>query len=282
MTDAQHTDRADDAGLSAEELDRLETKLLEGYADNQRRWPHKANSQWNVDGLSHADALRLIAAARTAALTAPAGGAAAALHAAWEMGLAYGVPGPRSNDVAAQVLRNQQRTKDCTRLFAAPTPPAFGAGGKTREALVILGEAQEAHISVLRDTPVAGGTDFERRASEGEIEARADEVLGEGLVELRREHVDALLAALAQPAAPAAGATEWQPIETAPKNRGVLIAMVNDDVRLIAWGKTSHVPLYGWCLADQGVEDFNLCEPTHWMPLPDPPRAALTAGGAGE
>lgn len=64
--------------------------------------------------------------------------------------------------------------------------------------------------------------------------------------------------------------SEWQPIETAPK-RGRFLAVVGDLVRIVAWGKTSHVTMYGWCLADQGAEDFDLCEPTHWMPLPQPP-----------
>jgi uncharacterized protein DUF551 len=71
----------------------------------------------------------------------------------------------------------------------------------------------------------------------------------------------------------------WLPIESAPvPNRGdhgtMLLGLVDGDVRFIQWGKTSHVPLYGWCLADQGVEDFDLCKPTHWMPLPTPPTAA--------
>ena len=67
----------------------------------------------------------------------------------------------------------------------------------------------------------------------------------------------------------------WQPIGTAPKNGARFIAAVDGcvRVRIVSWGKTSHVPLYGFCLADQGPEEFDLCEPTHWMPLPDPPEA---------
>lgn len=63
---------------------------------------------------------------------------------------------------------------------------------------------------------------------------------------------------------------EWQPIETAPMDTHIL-GVVDGDVRMIRWGKTSHLPIYGFCLADQGVEEFDLCEPTHWMPLPPPP-----------
>jgi hypothetical protein len=62
----------------------------------------------------------------------------------------------------------------------------------------------------------------------------------------------------------------WRPIETAPIDERFL-ASVDGEVRIVQFGKTSHVPIYGWCLADQGAEDFDLCSPTHWMPLPKPP-----------
>ena len=62
---------------------------------------------------------------------------------------------------------------------------------------------------------------------------------------------------------------KWQPIETAPRDRRIL-AVVDGGVRFVKYGKTSHVPLYGFCLADQGAEEFDICQPTHWMPLPGP------------
>lgn len=64
---------------------------------------------------------------------------------------------------------------------------------------------------------------------------------------------------------------EWQTIETAPKDQRIL-AVVDGKTRVVMWGKTSHVPMYGFCLADQGVEDFDLCRPKFWMPLPPPPK----------
>lgn len=65
-------------------------------------------------------------------------------------------------------------------------------------------------------------------------------------------------------------AADWQPIETAPK--GVrLIGVVGGEVRFIMFCKTSHVPIHGWCLVDQGAEDSDLCSPTHWQRLPTPP-----------
>lgn len=66
----------------------------------------------------------------------------------------------------------------------------------------------------------------------------------------------------------------WQPMDTAPQDGTFntrILAVVDGLVRIIAYGKTSHVSMWGWCLADQGPEDFDLCEPTYWMPLPDPP-----------
>jgi hypothetical protein len=63
--------------------------------------------------------------------------------------------------------------------------------------------------------------------------------------------------------------TDWHTMETAPRNRRIL-GVVDGEVRFIMWGKTSHLPLTGFCLADQGPEDFDICEPTKWMEIPDP------------
>ena len=66
-------------------------------------------------------------------------------------------------------------------------------------------------------------------------------------------------------------------LENAPQDQ-TLLGIVDDQIRFIRWGKTSHVPFYGWCLADQGAEDFDLCKPSWWLPvtyLPAPP----TKGG---
>lgn len=62
--------------------------------------------------------------------------------------------------------------------------------------------------------------------------------------------------------------TEWQEIETAPKDGSHFFGLVENERRLCMWGKTSHIPLYGWILIDQGVEDCDLCEPTKWYPFP--------------
>ncbi len=94
--------------------------------------------------------------------------------------------------------------------------------------------------------------------------------------ELRDEWLPKARAALAAP--PAAGA--WQPMNTAPSNC-TLLGSVAGVVRLIRWGKTSHVPMYGWCLADQGVEEFDLCDPDGWQhPPPALFPAAVPQGAA--
>lgn len=61
----------------------------------------------------------------------------------------------------------------------------------------------------------------------------------------------------------------WKEMQDAPKDGTPLLAVVCGRVRVIQWGKTSHVPLYGWNLADQGPENFDLCKPEKWTHFPD-------------
>ena len=68
--------------------------------------------------------------------------------------------------------------------------------------------------------------------------------------------------------------SDWQEMRYAPKDGTAFLAVVKGKVRVIQWGKTSHVPLYGFCLADQGVEEFDLCNPSHWMHMPKLPASA--------
>lgn len=67
---------------------------------------------------------------------------------------------------------------------------------------------------------------------------------------------------------------DWKPISSAPIDGSRFLAThIKSGVVCVTWfGKTSHVPLYGWCEGDD-PEDIDLWEPTHWMPLPDPPKA---------
>ena len=61
----------------------------------------------------------------------------------------------------------------------------------------------------------------------------------------------------------------WRPIETAPK----------DGTRILVWveGAESH-EIVGWlgdCWFNGDVTDFMFGDPTHWMPLPEPPPSKL-------
>lgn len=60
---------------------------------------------------------------------------------------------------------------------------------------------------------------------------------------------------------------DWQPIETAPKETPVLIW--NGEWVLIGeqWGDTP------WSEWGNEADALNGRQPTHWMPLPDPPEA---------
>ena len=69
--------------------------------------------------------------------------------------------------------------------------------------------------------------------------------------------------------------SEWQPIETAPKdgtkvllvsNRGqVYIGQYDDD----RWVRK---PEPYWCIAGMPKTHARAQRPTHWMPLPEPPK----------
>lgn len=69
---------------------------------------------------------------------------------------------------------------------------------------------------------------------------------------------------------------EWQPIETAPKERGLILlwrptthwkvdlgCWRPNTIKAAHWGSWNAMPIY-WCIQNP---------PTHWMPLPEPPDA---------
>lgn len=61
--------------------------------------------------------------------------------------------------------------------------------------------------------------------------------------------------------------TEWQPIETAPKDGTHVLAYDGSNMTTVKWDRDY------WALIEQGyyAED-NEWWPTHWMPLPKPPK----------
>lgn len=71
-------------------------------------------------------------------------------------------------------------------------------------------------------------------------------------------------------------AQQWQPIETAPKDRDILVCQSRNGIISAARGVNEH----GDWKTGIGPMDY-LAEATHWMPLPEPPSAALNqTGGA--
>jgi len=68
-------------------------------------------------------------------------------------------------------------------------------------------------------------------------------------------------------------AQQWQPIETAPKDgTEVLVWCEHHGTAYLAIFE-NHFPNQGWFCADAYPDGWTeLCvDPTHWMPLPEPP-----------
>lgn len=94
---------------------------------------------------------------------------------------------------------------------------------------------------------------------------------------------------------------EWQPIETAPKDTFVLLFVPNGRLESgpVTMGllvppieerdERGRFKRREWWPADwhgflgtDGDNSPSWCEPTHWMPLPEPPASAMSAAPAGE
>lgn len=97
-------------------------------------------------------------------------------------------------------------------------------------------------------------------------------------------HVQDYWRALASLALPKVESETWQPIESAPKDRAVLL--FNDDTREQA--VCTHMTSMedgdqAWIMA-RGLNElglqiaFRFLEPTHWRPLPTPPSTLNTGG----
>ena len=78
--------------------------------------------------------------------------------------------------------------------------------------------------------------------------------------------------------------TDWQPIETAPKDGTKFWGNEGDDARAMFWheGFCVYISSFqrmtmapGYTIDDQPYKDHSpvVHRPTHWMPLPEPPRA---------
>ncbi len=64
--------------------------------------------------------------------------------------------------------------------------------------------------------------------------------------------------------------SEWQPIETAPKDGSMVIVALLDALGGVAWVSNA---VFVDRDARWSNKSFWLYQPTHWMPLPEPPNA---------
>jgi len=67
--------------------------------------------------------------------------------------------------------------------------------------------------------------------------------------------------------------SDWQPIETAPKDREILIVR-NGKISIAKWDDDRHAkkPKPYWSdWSHQGVSFMRKATPSHWQPLPPPP-----------
>jgi hypothetical protein len=63
---------------------------------------------------------------------------------------------------------------------------------------------------------------------------------------------------------------EWQDIETAPKDGSDILVFVPEHrEQYVAWWSRVHT-CWLWADTEHSTE---ACEPTHWTPLPEPPKA---------
>ena len=73
---------------------------------------------------------------------------------------------------------------------------------------------------------------------------------------------------------------EWKTIDTAPKDGTYVITLVLGFRATISWFKNGEWVNDGWAVEDFRkagylmLDDDNRYKPTHWMPLPEPPKEA--------
>ncbi len=77
--------------------------------------------------------------------------------------------------------------------------------------------------------------------------------------------------------------SEWQPIETAPKDGTLIICAGEGWVEVCSWRETKYHGA-GWLDGhdERRTEDYAsrpMSGITHWMPLPSPPNPAPSASG---
>ena len=64
-------------------------------------------------------------------------------------------------------------------------------------------------------------------------------------------------------------ATEWRPIETAPKDGTLILSWNGEWIEIAMWQRPNAINPPMWRGAHCGVS--HISQPTHWLPLPQPP-----------
>jgi hypothetical protein len=66
----------------------------------------------------------------------------------------------------------------------------------------------------------------------------------------------------------------WQPIETAPRDGTSILVYADYKMFVARWIEQNPYCPGWWHVDDNKYDQFALCghEPTHWMPLPEPPK----------
>ena len=68
----------------------------------------------------------------------------------------------------------------------------------------------------------------------------------------------------------------WRPIETAPKDETYILLYCGDDFQAVGYWSTSiWVTKGGAWIYDECRSDTVELEPTHWQPLPPPPKGTV-------
>jgi hypothetical protein len=80
---------------------------------------------------------------------------------------------------------------------------------------------------------------------------------------------------------------DWQPIETAPKDGTRILLWDTDEAVIAKWDDISMGGAKGWQVAVVNmIGDVNYYDaafnPTHWMPLPEPPRGYADSAVPGD
>jgi hypothetical protein len=69
--------------------------------------------------------------------------------------------------------------------------------------------------------------------------------------------------------------TEWQPIETAPKDGCAILAWRDSGVHVMRWRERGDGSGF-WDEWRVRLKSLQAAPPTHWMPLPAPPKEPTT------